>query len=183
MRKPTAKGKKRKLRVRQAATSEIVKQQLCEGVKTVEQLEKATKGLDPPPSRRALDYVLAHLVKKRIAKRLGRGVYALTTFIPVDEMFRRVEDVGRFYSAHQKFYASLNEFSRDAGIPQDYKVKVGEGGVTFTDVVFMVGRKFGIKIDATAAKPFASEYTSPKMEKARRTREKGRPGKRHRKVF
>lgn len=175
MSKSKAKGKKRKLRVRKAATSEILIQQLCEGVKTVEQLEDAAKEvLDPPPSRRTINYTLERLVKKKIAKRVGRGVYALSTFISLEEVFRRVEDVGRFYSTHYKFYASLDEFSRDAGIPRDYKVKVGEGGATFTDVVFMVGRKFGIKIDAKITRPPPSEYISSEIEEARRKKRRKR---------
>lgn len=183
MRKATAIGKKHRLRVRKAATLEIVTEQLSEGPKHVEQLEEATKVLKPNPSRRTIEYAIEHLMKEKKAKRIGRGVYALSTFISLKEMFRRVEAVGRFYSTHDKFYASIDEFSRDASIPQDYKVKVGEGGATFTDVVFMVARKFGIKIEAAVTKPFAFEYTSPEMEKARRTREKGYSRKRPRKVF
>jgi len=184
MRKSKAIGKKHTLRARKAATLELFKQQLSEGVKTMEQLAKAAKELDPPPSRRTLDYALERLMNEKIAKRVGRGRYALSTFIPLEEMFGRVEDVGMFYSTHNKFYASIDEFSRDAGIPKDYKVKVGEGGVTFTDVVFMVGRKFGVKIGTIPSTTgWVSEYTPPEMEEARRTQEKKRPKDYRREIF
>ena len=184
MRKSNAQSKKRRLRVRKAATRELFLRELSEGVKTVEQLEEATKDLDPKPSRRTIDNALTHLQKEKIVKRVERGRYALSTFIPLKEMFGRVEDVGRFYSAHGNFYASLDEFSRDTGIPKEYEVKVGEGGVTFADVVFMVGRKFGIKIGTIPSTTgLISEYTSPEMEEARRTQEKERPKDYRRKTF
>lgn len=173
-----------KMRARKGATRELIVQELSKEPRTTRQLLKAVEALRPPPSRRAVTLALEYLQKEKLVKQIEWGRYALRTFIPLKEMFKRVEDVGRFYSTHDKFYASLDEFSRDAGIPKGYEVKVGEGGVTFTDVVFMVGRKFGIKIGAIpSTTELVSEYTSPETKKARRTQEKKRSKDYRRRVF
>lgn len=96
---------------------------------------------------RTLTVLLKELRNKELLIQPARGVYALYTYIPIEEVVDRVRRALRWLFVRFG-EAELEEVSREATINPDWR----DGNITFSDIVFAEARKIGLKIGYSPVK-------------------------------
>jgi predicted transcriptional regulator len=95
---------------------------------------------------RTFSKIIKRLIEKGIVRRLGRGHYTLTWNISVEEAVKSIEQAFQWFASHGYDTIALNDISLQSGVPAVWKHKIGDGEVTFNDIVWGLSRKYKIKI-------------------------------------
>jgi hypothetical protein len=120
--------------------------------------------------KRTLVDALKELENDGVVRKLARGLYALVTYLPFDEAAKYVNEAMEALKERGDWITTVEAVSSATGIPDTWRVRVGEVEFTFKDLVFALAGKHGIKIVPREEAPRAS-LEAPLVGKLRRAYE------------